>query len=55
MINEQTAKTIATCNMPAVIDTSDFKKDWQYSGIRFVITDQAEPFLVQYITSVVRS
>jgi len=53
--HERTAKTIATFTMPAVVDTTDFKKDWKYSGIRFIVTDQADPFMVQYVTGVVRS
>ena len=55
MICEQTAKTIATLHLPAVINTGDVRKEWEYSAIRFLVTDQANPFLVQYITSVVRS
>ena len=50
MVNERTAKVVAVTTMPAVISYDN----WKYSAIKFVITDQANPFLVQYVTHTVR-
>ena len=50
MINERTAKVIGVGTMPAVVNYDS----WKYSAIRFVITNQANSFLVQYVTHTVR-
>ena len=55
MTNERTAKSIATFSVPAVVNTTDFRKDWQHNSYRVVVTDQADPFMVRYLTGIVRS
>jgi hypothetical protein len=46
------SKVIATFIIPAVVN---WQKEWQYSALRFVVTDQADERLVQYVLSVCRS
>lgn len=46
-------KVVAEFTVPAVY--SQIKQQWVYSALRFVITEQADKFLVQYVLGVVRS
>lgn len=41
---------VATFTVPAVYSYTT--QDWAYSALRFVVTDQADKFLVQYVLSV---
>ena len=59
MINERTAKVIAVTTMPATVsyegkDHNCIYNSWKHTAMKFVITDQANPFLVQYITHTIR-
>lgn len=55
MGRERQSKVTARFYMPAVLNHSHRGADWAYSGIRFVVSDTADKFLVQYVLSTVRS
>lgn len=43
---------IATFTVPACVN---HLKEWQYSALRFIVTDRADERLVQYVLSLCRS
>jgi len=49
--HERNNVVIAQFTLPAVLEGNT----WKYSALRFVVTDTANQFLVQYITQMVRS
>jgi hypothetical protein len=52
---ERHSRVTAQFFMPAVLEDYKPGKDWKYSSINWLITNTANPFLVQYVLATNRS